>query len=207
MPRLAALEIADEPAAWRRAGFSVDIDGGCRIGSVRLWLRPGHDEGGILGWVLTDIGGRVSEIDGIPTSVGDDSPLVPATHPNGVTAIDHVVVRTPDLDRTVESLAAHGIEARRTRDASTGERAVHQVFFWLGDVILELVGPPEPMGDGPAQFFGLALTTADLDATAALLGDDVGTPKDAVQPGRRIATLRRSTGVRTAVAFLSPHPG
>ena len=30
-----------------------------------------------------------------------------------------------------------------------------QVFFRLGEVILELVGPPEPAGDGPARFYGL----------------------------------------------------
>jgi len=120
-------------------------------------------------------------------------------------AIDHVVVTTPDLDRTVEALAAVGLEARRTREAGT----MRQVFFRLGDrggPILELVGPPVPSGDGPARFFGLALTTADLDATARQLGDRLGWAKDAVQPGRRIATLRTTAGLTTSVAFMTPAP-
>ena len=45
---------------------------------------------------------------------------------------------------------------------------MRQTFFRLGPVILELVGPPQPDGDGPARFWGIAFTVADLDATAAL---------------------------------------
>jgi catechol 2,3-dioxygenase-like lactoylglutathione lyase family enzyme len=127
-------------------------------------------------------------------------------HPNGTRAIDHVVVATPDLDRTVAALEAAGLEARRVRDAGRGDQAMRQVFFRLGDPILEVVGPPEPSGDGPARFFGLALTVADLDATAAALGPHLGEVKDAVQPGRRIATLRRSAGCTTALAFMNPPP-
>ena len=43
-------------------------------------------------------------------------------------------------------------------------------------------------------------------STAAALGDRLGEAKDAVQPGRRIATLRRSAGCTTAIAFMSPPP-
>ena len=35
---------------------------------------------------------------------------------------------------------------------------MRQTFFRLDEVILELIGPAEPAGDGPARFFGLALT-------------------------------------------------
>jgi hypothetical protein len=102
----------------------------------------------------------------------------------------------------VAALEGTGLEARRVRDAGK----FRQVFFRLGDPVLEVVGPPEPSGDGPARFFGLALTVADLDATAAALGEDLGEVKDAVQPGRRIATLRRSAGCTTSLAFMSPPP-
>ena len=65
-----------------------------------------------------------------------------------------------------------------------------------------------PSGAGPAGFFGLAFTSADLDATKALLGDGIGEPKDAVQPGRRIATLRHKTfGISIGTAIMSPDPG
>jgi hypothetical protein len=78
-----------------------------------------------------------------------------------------------------------------------------QRFFRLGEVILEVVGPVEPSGDGPAQFWGFAFTVADIDATAAHLGERVGRPKPAVQRGRRIATLRTQPGVSVPVAFMS----
>ena len=113
-----------------------------------------------------------------------------------------MVVTTPDLDRTVAALERAGLEARRTRD--TGR--MRQVFFRLGDPILEVVGPPEPSGDGAARFFGLALTVSDLEATATALGEHLGEVKEAVQPGRRIATLRRTAGCTTALAFMSPPP-
>ncbi|MBV9662995.1 MAG: glyoxalase, partial [Actinobacteria bacterium] len=62
----------------------------------------------------------------------------------------------------------------------------------------------DPTGDGPARFYGLAFTVADLDATAAYLGDRLRPAKDAVQPGRRIATLDKSAGSSVAIAFMSP---
>jgi hypothetical protein len=202
--RLAALAVADEPGAWRGAGFAVDDAGRCRLGDVAVTLAPGTGTG-VTAWSLEGIDGA---LDGLPSL--DLLPPEPAgvagLHANGTTGIDHVVVRTPDLDRTVGALEAAGLEARRVREASVGDRPIRQVFFRLGEPVLEVVGPPEPSGDGPARFFGLALTVADLDGTAAALGDRLGEAKAAVQPGRRIATLRRSAGCTTAIAFLSPRP-
>jgi hypothetical protein len=124
-------------------------------------------------------------------------------HPNGVTRIDHLVVTTPDLDRTTAALEAAGLAARRTREAGRERR---QRFFRLDEVIVELVGPVEPAGDGPATLWGFAFTVADLDATAGGLAGRIGEPRQAVQAGRRIATLRRSDEVSVPVAFMSPPP-
>ena len=70
--------------------------------------------------------------------------------------------------------------------------------------------PPEAVeragGDRPAFFWGLAFAAPDLDATVAGLGDRVGEIRPAVQPGRRIATLRRSAGLAAPVALMAP-PG
>jgi hypothetical protein len=64
--------------------------------------------------------------------------------------------------------------------------------------------PDEPQ---PAQFFGIACTVSDLDACASLLGDALGDIKDAVQPGRRIATLHgRAIGLNVPIAFMSAEP-
>ena len=202
--RLAALAVADEPTAWQDAGFAVDDGGRCWLGDVSVALTPGAGKG-VTAW---SVDGIDRPVDGL--AVLDLPPVEPvdaaALHPNGTTAVDHVVVMTPDLDRTVAALEGAGLEARRVRDAGSGDRAIRQVFFRLGEPILEVVGPPEPSGDGPARFFGLALTVSDLDATAAALGEHLGEVKEAVQRGRRIATLRRTAGCTTALAFMSPPP-
>jgi len=61
--------------------------------------------------------------------------------------------------------------------------------------------------DRPAFFWGLAFVAPDLDATVASLGDHVSEIRDAVQPGRRIATLRRSAGLAVPIALITPPPG
>ena len=124
-------------------------------------------------------------------------------HPNGAVAVDHVVAATPDVGRTLRALAAAGLEPRRVREA--GE--TRQAFFVLSTALLEVAGPAtaaQDDPDGPARLWGLVVVVEDLDALAARLGDELGTIRDAVQPGRRIATLRPQAGVSTALAFLTP---
>jgi hypothetical protein len=81
---------------------------------------------------------------------------------------------------------------RRTPHTDQYGAPVRQVFFRGGETIVEMIGPDEAPADDdrPAHFYGLAFTVADLDAVARLLGNGLGRIKDAVQPGRRIATLR-----------------
>jgi hypothetical protein len=176
---------------------------------VRLRLVGGGDGRGLLGWTLADPaddrdgdGDGARDLDGLPTTRGPlPAPADPVVHPNGVVSLDHVVVLSPDVDRTTGALAAAGVELRRVRPAGP-DRVQH--FFRLGEAILELVGPARPDGHGPARLWGLAFTVSDLDATAAALGEAVSAPRTAVQPGRRIATLRhRDLDVSVPVAFLS----
>ena len=119
-------------------------------------------------------------------------------------ACDHLVVMSPDSDRTITALAAYGVEPRRQRHTDQYGPPFTQTFFRLGRPILELIGPATPAGSEPARFYGIAFTVDDLDATAALLGDRLGRVKDAVQPGRRIGTLRREAGAGIPLAFMSP---
>jgi hypothetical protein len=204
-PLLAGLAIGDPPAPWERLGFAIR-DGETVIGTTRLRLGRGDD--GICGWTL--VGVREGDVDGLDTDwvafpetpeVGDRS-----QHPNGALLVDHVVVTTPDLERTLAALAAVGFDLRRTREAGTPERPLRQAFFRMGEVILEVVGPPEPAGEDPARFWGVVVVVADLDACADLLGPDLGPPRDAVQPGRRIATVRPSSGVAVPLALMTPDP-
>lgn len=47
----------------------------------------------------------------------------------------------------------------------------------------------------------------DLERTARGLGGMLGPVRDAVQPGRRIAPLRRPAGLGVPLAFITPRPG
>jgi hypothetical protein len=201
--------VGDPPDAWEAAGYSVDDDGTCRIGTVRVRL-VGRDGGKrILGWSLRGAPeARLADgrLDGLPTTASSTPPAEPAGHRNGATHIDHVVLLSPDLPRTVAALGAIGLEPRGERATDTYGAPMRQIFFRMGEVILELIGGQEP-GEGDPGFFGLAVTVADLGATAGLLGEHLGTVKDAVQDGRQIATLRhRELGMSVATAFMSPEP-
>jgi hypothetical protein len=207
-PAIDELMIADEPAAWAALGFAVDDDV-CVVGDVRVRLAGRAAGRGLVGWALRDVAG--TDLDGLPTTRSEAPPPEPAPpHPNGVVAFDHVVAITPALDRTVAALQAAGLDLRRIRDEPTPAGAPRQAFFRLGAVILEVVQEPaeaiERGGgpDRPAVFWGLALRADDLDATVARLGEHVSEPRAAVQPGRRIATLRRSAGLALPVALITP---
>ena len=54
------------------------------------------------------------------------------------------------------------------------------------------------------MFWGVVLIVDDLDAAFALIGPDrMSAPKDAVQPGRRIATVRDDVGLGLPVALMT----
>jgi hypothetical protein len=201
------LVLADEPERWAALGFTV-IDERCQLGRVQLRLAGRAAGRGLVGWSLRAI--AHTELDGLPTT-RSDSP-VPArapAHSNGVLAIDHVVVMSPALDRTVAALQAAGLELRRIREQPTPAGAPRQAFFRLGAEILEVVQEPHDAvvraggEERPAHMWGLALSVEDLDRAVQALGEHVGSVRAAVQRGRRIATLRRSAGLAVPVALMS----
>jgi hypothetical protein len=204
------ITVADPPEAWAAAGFTVDPDGVCRIGSVRVRL-VGRDHGKrIIGWSLRGLpDGALADgsLGGLPTTASDAPPAEPAEHDIGATYIDHLVLLSPDLHRTAAAIEAIGVEQRGERDTDTYGPPMRQVFFRMGEVIIELIGSPETVGEGDPGYFGLAHTVSDLDGLAVRLGDKLGSIKDAVQPGRRIATLRhRDLGMSVATALMTPEP-
>jgi hypothetical protein len=209
-PRLVGIEVDDHPDAWRRAGFTVT---GERFvaGGVSVRLLGGEGGRGVRSASLDPP--VTGEVDGLrlvapepPPEGGRSSGDGEPAHPNGVTAIDHVVASSDDVDRTTAALATCGLAPRRTIVGARGdgdEEIVYR-FFLLGTCVLELVGPTRGGGDQPARFAGLAFTTGRIDE----LGELAGTPRDAVQPGRRIATLRGDDlGISVPTAFLTPRPG
>jgi hypothetical protein len=206
-PTIDELLIGDDPGRWSELGFTV-ADGRCDLGAVRVRFledRAGH---GMLGWTLRDPLG--TELDGLPTTVSErPARALAAPHPNGVVAIDHVVAFSPSLDRSVRALQGAGLNLRRIREQPTPAGAPRQAFFRLGAEILELVQEPEEAirraggQDRPARFWGLAVRAADLEHTVQLLGEHVSPTRPAVQPGRQIATLRRTAGISVPLALMS----
>src|SRR5262249_48598758 len=75
--------------------------------------------------------------------------------------IDHVVVVSPDPERTIAALAEHGVVPRQRRRTNQYGPLFTQTFFRLGDPILELIGPDDPAGAEPARFYRIAFTGRD----------------------------------------------
>lgn len=205
--QLLEVTIAADAEPWRAAGFAVEtVEGAavCRIGSTLLALSGASADGAeaITGLAIEGLG--PAELDGIAlVAAGKTMPTpAPADHPNGVTGIDHLVVRSPDVDRTTGALVEAGLELRRERRFPAGDTTVRQSFFWMGDVICELVGDDTAHDPGPAVAWGLALTAPDLDRVATVAGDAATEPKPAVQPGRHIMAIHR---LGVPVAVMTPH--
>jgi hypothetical protein len=186
-PHLQAVRIADPPERWAALGFAV-FDGRIDVGGVALELGvPGR---GIVGWQLRAPDGA--------------APQAAPAHPNGVTAIDHIVMLTGDFDATAARLEREGMPFRRVREVPvTDGEGFRQGFRRLGPAILEVVETVnEPRS--PERFWGITFVASDLDELGRFLGDRLGRPRAAVQPGRRIAALRSAAGIGCAVAFMTP---
>lgn len=210
-PALDEIVVAGESPAWRGAGFRLDGDDVAvvRVGTTAIRLAGAHAGKRIVRCALRGIDS--DGFDGLPVvrseSLSAGQPAAP--HPNGVVGLDHLVAFTPDLDRTVAAGQALGLDLRRIRDEPAPAGSPRQAFFRLGELILEIAQAPpgSPLRpDSPARFYGLAFLVEDIDATADLLGDHCGEPRDAVQPGRRIATVRKEAGLGLPVAFMTPRP-
>ena len=182
--------LGDPPEAWEALGFRVE-DGIVALGEERLQLTGRG--GGIL--EVTAPGLTADHPDHLPLRAAEGpraaEPLRaaegagqdPSPHPNGAFAVDHVVVLTGSLDRTVAALQDVGLDLRR--------RDERMAFLRLGPYILEVV----ERGDDPARFWGLVVVVDDPGAVPG-----AGPARNAVQPGRRIATVK---GLGTALAVMS----
>jgi hypothetical protein len=201
-PRLVGVTVGDRSEAWASMGFQIAADR-FTAGGVTVHLVGDSGPRGILGWSLEPPVER--DVDGLPL-VSTPPPAHPVAHPNGVTGVDHLVVGTPDVDRTTTALEQSGIPLRRAVDGLRGGDKAYR-FFLLGTCVLEVIGPAahEPDRTGrPAAFVGLAFVGDDLEAVAALRGL-AGEPRDAIQPGRRIVTLRTQVhDVSVPLAILTP---
>ena len=145
--QLTTVVVGDEPDGWATAGFTVHDD--CiRIGSTTIVCDPSVGQG----IAAVGIDGLIDTVDGLPIGLVD-APITPAAeHHNRVTGFDHLVAMSPSIDRTADALIDAGLQRRRTRRFEMGGETRRQDFFWLGDVILELVGVEGVEGQATQRF-------------------------------------------------------
>ena len=198
---LVDLVCGDDPAAWRALGFAVDGDGACPLSG--LTLRLDGAGGGLRGWVLGGVLGGdagAAEIDGIATTWRPaNAPADPVAHLNGAEGIDHVVVFTDSRDRTVSALVEAGGDLRRS--GGPPDLPAPMAFVRMGSVIVEVAENGTPRGP---HLWGLTVIVPDVDALVRAYPGALGSPREAVQPGRRIVTARRGDGLETPLAFMTP---
>jgi hypothetical protein len=110
--------------------------------------------------------------------------------------LDHLVLLVPDLEAAVTTMADIG-EAPRLR-MSVKDRPT--AFFRVGP-LLEVIESPVRR----PSLYGVALVTQDPLEVVALewrsMGRDVTDPRPAIQPGRRIFTVR---AIEAGLAVMSP---
>lgn len=209
--RVAELRLGCPVEPWSRLGFAVrESSDGPSVSVAGLGFRfvedaSGSVESAVTGWTLVGATSGPDDVDGIATRWIDEPTMSPVPENRvHVSSIDHIVIMTGSLDRTSESIdRILGAPRKRVRDAGGG---VRQGFHRAGDIILEVVERPDLDPNTVASLWGVVFVVDDLDATVGWLGPDaVSAPRDAVQPGRRIASIRREVGLGLPVALMTPH--
>jgi hypothetical protein len=197
-----SLTVASPVEAWQAVGLRV-VGGRSWVGGVCLqFVAPVDGRTGIVGWSLVGSPHASDTIDGLSTQHVPEVDIESWEHPLGAIGIDHVVVMTSSIERTCGAIEqVTGEPLKRIREAGP----VRQGFHRLGPLIVEVV-ESDRVEAPVASFWGFVLVVDDLDAVVGRLGDDVvSAPRDAVQPGRRIASIRSSAGLGLPLALMPPH--
>ena len=131
------------------------------------------------------------------------SPLADCDEAAAISALDHVVVRTPNPERAVAFYAGRlGLDLRLDRsNPAWGSRLL---FFRCGDLVVEIAHDlKKGVSDGPDQLWGLSWRTPDIAKANARLkaaGVDVSPPRDGRRPGSQVFTVTSHTeGVPTII--------
>ena len=204
MGRLVSLRTGGSHEPWQELGLTFR-NATSRLGDVAFVVDG--DTPGLLDWTITADRDDTVSVDGIAThlvSVDPGLPDVPdSIGPTIGVRLDHVVINTDDGERTSASIEEHlGADLRRVRDVGRG---VFQRFHVLDNTVLEIVSGPHVEGAG-ARLWGMVLSVADIDALFDRLGPDAMTPpKQAVQKGRLISTVRANVGLGVPFAVMTPH--
>ncbi len=206
------LEVVGDRDVWRSLGLVVGDDGLVPLVGTCLRIDEPEPGGptGIVGWALSGLESDWdgTTIDGLATSTVEASGPMFAQHELGASGLDHVVVMTSDLERTTDSIAAAtGCDLKRIREVGSMRQGFHRIG--RGGLVVEVVEQRSEVErvravDEAASFWGLVINVDDLDRACERIGvDRISAPKDAVQPGRRIATISKDVGLGVPVALMT----
>ncbi|KAH9259075.1 hypothetical protein BASA81_002695 [Batrachochytrium salamandrivorans] len=201
---LTAVKTSDK--SWEFAGFGPgavslrDLD-------VVFDSSPTEPVGRLVGLGFASLPANLTSLAGIPVFQWDKQPAPLKPHENTCVSVDHVVIHTnPKLlvEELQKDLGRFGFELKRERtDVYPG---VTQLFYRQGKsgTVMEVIVMPTVER---TALWGLTLVALDLDQAKRLLGDTgASQPKKAVQPGRRILTVRPPANTTsTNIAVMTPH--
>jgi len=133
----------------------------------------------------------------------EPSPLLKSSEAASITALDHVVIRTPNPERAVALYGGRlGLDLRL--DRSNPEWGSRLLFFRCGDLVVEIAHDlKKGVSDGPDQLWGLSWRTPDIARCNERLrkaGVEVSEPRNGRRPGSQVfSVLSHTANVPTIV--------
>jgi catechol 2,3-dioxygenase-like lactoylglutathione lyase family enzyme len=126
----------------------------------------------------------------------EPSPLLKSSEAASITALDHVVIRTPNPERAVALYGGRlGLDLRL--DRSSTDWGSRLLFFRCGDLVVEIARDlKKGVSDGPDQLWGLSWRTPDIARCNERLkkaGVEVSEPRNGRRPGSQVFSVQSHT--------------
>ena len=207
LPKLKRLFVANPPHVWESMGFKI-VGNQVQLGNVIIQLvekvcvcNP------VVGWDWENlVASKPSHIDGIPL-LNDkvDNVTEDVQHMNNSIAVDHVVLKTFNVEKTIKCMNEIGLEVRKR--VVHQSKGMEQVFFKAENTILEVISSLEASNSVQDSYiWGITFVTSDIITLHKNLEGSTKVPYDAVQIGRKFTTLDNlKHGTKVRIAFISPH--
>jgi catechol 2,3-dioxygenase-like lactoylglutathione lyase family enzyme len=131
------------------------------------------------------------------------SPFAGPDEAAAISALDHIVVRTPNPERAIAFYGGRlGLDLRL--DRSNPDWGSRLLFFRCGDLVVEIAHDLQKgVSDRPDHLWGLSWRTPDIARANARLkaaGVDVSKPRDGRRPGSQVFSVTSGTeGVPTLI--------
>ena len=129
-------------------------------------------------------------------------------HPNGVHRVDHVVIRTNELDKVEAFMSLDmNMTLRKRMDSSRGAMLFYREKNFPEAPFIEVVGEKKTTeDDAPSTFvWGVSFVSDDLQRARDVIGhENISEVRKAVQPGRSICTVKIDT-LGAQAAIMTPH--